>query len=101
MLVTDDEAAILSSLRFALEDHFDIVTAADSAEALRAAEAHAFDVCLVDLRLGREDGMELVERLKEVLPDASLVIMTAYGTIRSAVECMREGTQLHYQTSRY
>ncbi len=91
VLVTDDEAAILSSLRFALEDHFDIVTAADSAEALRAAEAHAFDVCLVDLRLGREDGMELVERLKEVLPDASLVIMTAYGTIRSAVECMRRG----------
>jgi len=91
VLVVDDEAAILSSLRFALEDHFDIMTAADSAGALQAAEMHSVDVCLVDLRLGSENGMELVEKLKERLPDASMVIMTAYGTIRSAVECMKRG----------
>ncbi|MEA4884104.1 MAG: sigma-54 dependent transcriptional regulator [Clostridia bacterium] len=91
LLVVDDEASILSSLRFALEDSFDMSTVEDPTGALQAAESFNPDVCLLDLRLGSADGLELLGKMRRVLPDASFVIMTAFSSIRSAVECMKRG----------
>lgn len=91
VLVVDDEPAIVSSLRFALEDDFDVVTAAGPGEALAQAARQRLDVCLIDLRLGTEDGLDLLTRLAVEHPHATMVVMTAYGSIRSAVECMKRG----------
>ncbi|MGB9867865.1 MAG: sigma-54-dependent transcriptional regulator [Bacillota bacterium] len=91
VLIIDDEEAILASLRFALEDQFDVAVARNAQEALRQVEGRLFDVCLIDLRLGSDDGLQLLKEVKQEQPDASLVVMTAYGSIRSAVECMRCG----------
>ncbi|MEW6230283.1 MAG: sigma-54 dependent transcriptional regulator, partial [Bacillota bacterium] len=91
VLVVDDEQAILASLRFALEDQFEVLTASCADEALQIARSHDLHVCPVDLRLGDTDGIQLLGLLKQERPDTSLVVMTAYGSIRSAVECMRNG----------
>ena len=91
VLIVDDEPAIVSSLRFALEDDFEIASATSMREALAEAVGQRLDVCLIDLRLGNDDGLDLMTRLSVMHPHATMVMMTAYGSIRSAVECMRRG----------
>lgn len=68
MLVVDDEEAILVSLRLALEDHFEVYTATGPSEAIRVAQRRHLDVCLVDLRLGDADGMDLLDTLRTEQP---------------------------------
>ncbi|MCR4426663.1 MAG: sigma-54 dependent transcriptional regulator [Firmicutes bacterium] len=91
VLVVDDEEAILASLRFALEDQFEVVSASSPEHAVAVAQSQGFHVCLLDLRLGSADGMDLLSRLRQEQPDATFVVMTAYGSIRSAVDCMKGG----------
>jgi len=91
ILIIDDEAAICSSLAFALEDRYEVSSAVDAAEGLRLAADEGFDLVLLDLRIGDADGIEALSALRR-LPDPPVVIMmSAYGTIESSVEAMRRG----------
>lgn len=91
ILVIDDEAAICSSLTFALEDRYEVRTALSAAAGIRMATDEGFDLVLLDLRIGDEDGIEALSSLRH-LPDPPVVIMmSAYGTIESSVEAMRRG----------
>ncbi|NLJ47146.1 MAG: sigma-54-dependent Fis family transcriptional regulator [Treponema sp.] len=91
VLIIDDEAAICSSLEFALEDRFRTASATDAEEGLRLASEEAFDLCLLDLRIGENDGIRVLESLRR-LPDPPVVIMmTAFGSIESSVRAMRLG----------
>lgn len=91
ILIIDDEAAICSSLAFALEDRYRTAAATDAVEGLRLASEDPFDLCLLDLCIGDADGIEVLRSLRR-LPDPPVVIMmTAYGSIESSVEAMRLG----------
>ena len=91
ILIVDDEKHTREGLRAALEDHYEVTVAADAAGALALCEADLPDVVITDLKIGTDDGMELMERILK-LPDAPVcIMMTAYGSVDTAVEAMRRG----------
>jgi DNA-binding NtrC family response regulator len=91
LLIVDDEKSTRDGLRGALEEEFDVYTAAGSEEALAILKSEPIQLLLTDLRLGGESGMDLLEK-SLALPDPPVVIMmTAYGSVDTAVEAMRRG----------
>jgi NtrC-family two-component system response regulator AlgB len=92
ILVIDDDESLRRTLRISLEvlGHKP-VEARDSEEALRCLERRTFEVALLDLRLAREQGLELLPQLLRAAPGLHVVVVTAYATIETAVEAMRRG----------
>ena len=92
ILLIDDEVSLRRTLRTTLESMGHAAAEASSSEqALRLLGKQRFDVAFLDLRLGREAGMDLLPALLREAPDLAVVIVTAYATIASAVEAMRRG----------
>ena len=91
VLIIDDEAAICSSLSFALEDSFQVFTANSSAEALACLAGQEIDIVLLDLFLGDEDGLSLIGQIRAVSANSTIIMMTAYGSIKTSVEAIRAG----------
>ncbi|MBV8378334.1 MAG: sigma-54-dependent Fis family transcriptional regulator [Verrucomicrobia bacterium] len=91
ILIVDDEKPSREGLRQSLEDEFDVYTAGNVDEALNALEADHIDLVLTDLRLGGEDGMALIERILQRPKPPICLLMTAYGSIATAVEAMKRG----------
>ena len=92
ILVVDDDISILKVIRMRLDAEGYRTTAAGSTrDALKYMDEDEFDLALIDLRLGKEDGITLMEQLHESEPDLPVVILTAHGTIESAVEAMKRG----------
>ena len=92
VLVVDDEVAMRESLNDWLkEDGYDVGLAAGGEEALDMAAKHPWDVILLDLKMPGMDGLQTLKRLKEVRPDAEVLMMTAYASIDTAVEAMKDG----------
>jgi NtrC-family two-component system response regulator AlgB len=92
ILVVDDEKNIRRSFSTALEsmDHAP-TCASTSAAALSELRAQTFDVVLLDLKLAQENGLDVLEEILRLAPQASVVIVTAYASIETAVEAMRRG----------
>ena len=91
LLIVDDEKSTRDGLRGALEEEFDVYTAAGAGEALTILKSEPIQLLLTDLRLGGESGMDLLEK-SLALPDPPVAIMmTAYGSVDTAVEAMRRG----------
>ncbi|MGE5543030.1 MAG: sigma-54-dependent transcriptional regulator [Bacillota bacterium] len=91
VLVLDDEDAICSSLRFALEDDFDVLVTQDAGQCMDILRESPVDVLLLDLRLGEEDGREVLKKARMAYPDLVVIVITAYGSIPSSVESIRAG----------
>jgi two-component system, NtrC family, response regulator GlrR len=92
ILVIDDDKNILKVIKMRLEaDGFQIETASNSTVALKSATEEVFDLALVDLKLGEENGIELMESLHQINPAMPIIILTAFGTIESAVDAMKKG----------
>jgi DNA-binding NtrC family response regulator len=91
VLIVDDEKNTREGLRNALEEDFDVYVAADAEGALAALEAEPADVMLTDLRLGADNGMELIERVLKLPKPPICIMMTAYGSVDTAVEAMKRG----------
>src|SRR5690606_7730970 len=91
ILIIDDEAAICSSLQFALEDDYDVKTTTNPAEGLEWIKQDRFDICLLDLKIGEIDGIQVLAEIKKLQPDLLVIMMTAYGTISSSVEAIKKG----------
>ena len=91
ILIIDDEISICTSLGFALEDRYAVSSAQTGKDGLRIADGESPDLVLLDLRIGSDDGLEVLSGLRH-LPDPPVVIMmSAYGSIESSVEAMRRG----------
>ncbi|MES2474989.1 MAG: sigma-54 dependent transcriptional regulator [Verrucomicrobiota bacterium] len=91
LLIVEDERATRDGLRSALEEEFEIYTAAGTAEALAILKSEPIKLLLTDLRLGGDSGMDLLDAAL-ALPEPPLAIMmTAYGSVDTAVEAMRRG----------
>ena len=92
VLIVDDEAGIRRTTRIAIETAGH--TAAEAPNGLRAVkslEDEAFDACFLDLKLGGDDGLEVLAKLLKVQPTLAVVMFTAYANIATAVEAMRRG----------
>ncbi len=92
ILIVDDDEIFLRPLRRTLEAAgFDVLAVASGEDAIDLLKRDDVDLVLSDRRLPGVDGVELVRRIKAEHPDLAVVVMTAYGTIESAVEAMRLG----------
>jgi two-component system response regulator HydG len=92
ILVVDDEMIIRESFShwFEKSGHY-VETAASGAEALEKLEKIAFDVLFVDIKMPGMSGITLLEKIKAMFPETIVVIITAFGTIETAVEAMKLG----------
>jgi two-component system response regulator AtoC len=91
ILIVDDEKHTREGLRQSLEEDYDVYTASNIDEALNVLDADRVDLLLTDLRLGGEDGMALIEKVLQRARPPICILMTAYGSIATAVEAMRKG----------
>lgn len=92
ILVIDDEKTLRHFLRLhLLEQGYQVSEAADGKTALQLINEQHFDVALVDLRLTDLDGLEIVRHLRQVSPKTSVIILTAYASLDSAIEALRQG----------
>lgn len=98
ILVVDDEVAIRRALeRFLTSLGYQVWGVGDAEDAMKVMEKEAIDLALVDLVMPQVDGVELIRRLKTINPAIVAIVMTAYGTITSAVDAMKGGAY-HYLT---
>ena len=92
VLVVDDERSNLESLEKIFQrEGYRVLVADQGRRALDVCRQHRVDVVLTDLMMPGMTGIALLKALGTVAPDAEIVVMTAYGTIETAVEAMREG----------
>ena len=91
VLIVDDEKHTRDGLRSLLGDKYDTYVAADAASALEVLERDQIDLLLTDLRLGGDDGMTLIERALKLPHPPVCIMMTAYGSVDTAVEAMKRG----------
>ncbi|MBI1910054.1 MAG: sigma-54-dependent Fis family transcriptional regulator [Deltaproteobacteria bacterium] len=98
ILIIDDEEIIRKALeKYLTSLNYDVMTAEDGEKGLALAKESSADVALIDMMMPKLSGIELVRRLKEVSPNLVCIVMTAYGTIPSAVEAVKAGAY-HYLT---
>jgi DNA-binding response OmpR family regulator len=92
ILIVDDEKNIRLTLSQALKIlEVETDTAANGEEALAKLKEREFGLILLDLKMPGMDGMEVLRRVREIRPDIRIIIITAYGTVESAVEAMKLG----------
>jgi len=91
ILIVDDEKHTREGLKAAFQDRYEVYVAGNVAGALSAMEADPADVVITDLKIGAENGMELMESLMKGTPPPVCIMMTAYGSVDTAVEAMRRG----------
>jgi DNA-binding NtrC family response regulator len=91
ILIVDDEKHTRDGLRRLLDDEYDTYVAADITGAMEVLERDQVDVLITDLRLGGEDGMTLIERALKLPHPPICIMMTAYGSVDTAVEAMKRG----------
>ena len=91
VLIVDDEPGIRDSLRLLLQNSYEVITAADGAEALSLAGSVTPDLVLLDLILPKVDGIEILRQLKESGVNTPIIILTATNTVKTAVQAMKYG----------
>jgi two-component system response regulator HydG len=92
VLVVDDQRNMRATTAIVLRDAgYTVAEAEDGAAAVQCVATEPFDVVLTDVRMGAVDGMEVLRATLEAAPTTLVIVMTAYGTIESAVEAIRRG----------
>jgi len=92
-LVVDDELAVLESFKMILEiKDYKVATAQNMQEAVTAAQKEYFDIAFIDLRFeGRDIGLDILKKIKEINPKIECVIVTAYATEKTKIEAIQLG----------
>jgi hypothetical protein len=92
ILIVDDESDIALILKLQLEDAgYETLRARDGLEALAMLERETFDLVLLDIRMPRLDGMGVLRHIAEAGLDLAVIIMTAHGSERVAVDALQQG----------
>jgi len=91
LLVVDDEKNTRDALRKALEDFFEVFVAMNIETTRNILKSDSMDVVLTDLRLGGDSGLDVLRLCQKQSPPPPCIVMTAYGSVESAVEAMRQG----------
>ena len=94
ILVVDDEESHRMMLGAHLKDEgFEMVEASDGQEAVDKVSERFFDLVLMDIRMPNMDGMEALKQIRQINPTIPVLIMTAYGSINSAVQALKSGAE--------
>jgi DNA-binding NtrC family response regulator len=92
LMIVDDEVGILRALQTLFERAgHQVISVQDPTEALGVAEEESPDVVLCDIRMPRLSGMDLLKELKLRKPDCEIIMMTAFGSVKAAVEAVKQG----------
>ena len=92
VLIIDDEKSIRTSTAVAIKAAGHQADTADNgAVALLKLQEESYDLVFLDLRLGNEDGLEVLDQIKRQSPQVAVVVFTAYATIASAVAAIQRG----------
>ena len=91
LLIVDDEIKILRSLKFLLEDNYEIFTSDNINEAIDIFKREKMSLVLLDLRLKEDSGLELMEKILTIDREAIIIIMTAYSTIENSIDAIKSG----------
>ncbi|HHT9125271.1 MAG TPA: response regulator [Candidatus Brocadiia bacterium] len=92
ILVVDDEAEALKILEKILTKHgYNVLKARNGMEALRVTRKSNIKLALLDIKLPKMDGIELLGRFKKVNPDLIVIMITAFGTLKTAIDAMKLG----------
>jgi DNA-binding NtrC family response regulator len=91
IVIVDDEPDLLLLLRIILTENTDykVLTTSDPRQAIDWCREYHADILISDLRMPEIGGIELLKIVKEIDPNLALIIITAFGTVESAVEAMR------------
>ena len=101
ILVVDDEASIRRTLREILEyEDFEVEEAVDGEEALVAIREHQYDLVLLDVKMPKVDGMDVLKEIAEETTDLPVVMISGHGTIETADRKSTRLNSSHYRTSR-
>jgi DNA-binding NtrC family response regulator len=92
ILIVDDEQHVRNSLAtWFREEGYDVSAAAGGKEALATLSREGSNILLVDIKMPGMDGLELQRKVRELAPDATVIIMTAYASVETAVQALKEG----------
>ncbi len=92
ILVVDDEASQREMLAgYLVKLGYKVVTASSGLEGMSLLKDTFFELAIIDLKMPHMDGIQFLRELKRTSPDTQAIVMTAYGTVETAVEAMREG----------
>lgn len=97
ILIVDDEKSICDSLTFALEDDYEVISTQNPDEVKDILEKNNIDVVLLDLKIGNVSGIDVLKEIKSIDKEVQVIIITAFGSIRSSVKAIQEGAT-HYVT---
>src|SRR5690242_7635890 len=92
ILVADDEAGLREFIAdaLALDDHA-VVTASGGNAAAELLDEHGFDLVITDLKMPGKDGMAILRKVRAEQPEVEVIVMTAHGSVDTAVEAMKLG----------
>jgi two-component system response regulator PilR (NtrC family) len=92
ILVADDEKGIREFLEITLKkEGYEVTLASNGAEAISLCEKKKFDIILADIKMPQGDGYTILRKVKKLRPDTIVIMITAYGSLESAIEAMKEG----------
>jgi len=92
MLIVDDEKSIVESLgRALLGLEIELITTLDPEKAIEMAKEYVPQVVITDLKMPKMDGLEVLEKIKEINPNIQVIMITGHGTIDEAVSAMKKG----------
>ena len=91
LFVEDDEALRLTQSLYLQREGFEVVTARDRSQAREKLARQTCHVVVTDLRLGKDNGIDVLKDVRELQPGAEVLVITGYGSVDSAVAAMKEG----------
>lgn len=91
LLIVDDENIILRSLRFLLEDYYEVFTSDNYNDALKIFKKEKISLVLLDLRINEDNGLDLMKEFLKIDSSTIIIIMTAYSTIENSINAIKSG----------
>jgi DNA-binding NtrC family response regulator len=92
VLIVDDELIVRESMsNWLMEEGYSVDTASDGNDGLECIQSKTYDLAIFDIKMPGMDGIELLKKTKEIYPDIPILVMTAYASIDTAVQAIREG----------
>src|SRR5713101_4502587 len=97
LLIVDDEVSFSRLLQYDLQDDYELDLSSDGTEAVNKVQKTLYDLILLDIKLPRMDGTEVLKILKESTPSTPVIMISGQGDISTAVKCMKLGADDYVQ----
>ena len=91
ILICDDETGIIESYKLILENKYDLTIAEDGFKALEEFKNKSFDLVILDIKLPKKDGIEVLKEMKKIDPKSNILIITGYQSVSLAEEAIHLG----------